>query len=212
MHRLHAAKESVVSVVMRLKVVNRILSLLVLGLGLYLVGQPLYPAVKLAITIWLNPQGGYPYASHLAEAAGVESSATPEGDRLVIPSIQVDGEIVTGSDPIALDQGIWLRPQGATPDQKSNTVLAAHRYLYKAGPNTFYNLDKVTIGEQIAVFWEDREYNYRVTEINEVAADATEVEEPTSTSVLTLYTCTPIWTASRRLVVKAELIGDYPRL
>lgn len=187
--------------------VNRILSALVLLVGGYLVVQPVYPAVVLWFQNSFNADGGYVYQSHLEGGAGV---GVPEGNRLVIPSIHVDGKLVEGEDPIALDQGIWRRPGTSTPDQGGNTVLAAHRYLYRSGPNTFYNLDKVELGDELAVYWDDTEYDYRVTEIKEVDPDATEVEGMTSTSVLTLYTCTPLWTASRRLVVVAELAGEYP--
>ena len=49
------------------------------------------------------------------------------------------------------------------------------------------------------------EYLYTVTEIKEVPASAIEIEAPTDTARLTLYTCTPLWNPVNRLVVIAEL-------
>lgn len=191
---------------MVLRRVNTALSLMVLGLGLYLVGMPIYPAAKLWVLQLLDQ--GPRYASHLSGTSD-QAEPLPDGNRLVIPDILVEGEVYEGSDPSALNNGIWRRPNTSTPAEGGNTVLVAHRYLYKSGPNTFYNLNRVEIGDEFFLTWEGREYDYRVREIKEVGPNETGVEDQTSTPVVTLYTCTPLWTASRRLVVVADLIGDY---
>jgi sortase A len=48
---------------------------------------------------------------------------------------------------------------------------------------------------------------YKVAEIKTVASTAGEVEAPTDTDQLTLYTCTPLWSAKERLVIVAKPIG-----
>ena len=56
--------------------------------------------------------------------------------------------------------------------------------------------------------WEDKEYDYKVTSIREVPPTAIEIEAPTDANIVTLYTCTPLWSAKNRLVVVAELTNQ----
>ena len=35
-----------------------------------------------------------------------------------------------------------------------------------------------------------------------------EIEAPTDDPILTLYTCTPVWTAAQRLIVRSKLVSD----
>jgi LPXTG-site transpeptidase (sortase) family protein len=195
---------------MILRRVNLVLTLAIAAEGLYLVFSPLYPGIALWARQTLGGQDGFRYASHLSAAQGAELPPPPDGNRLVIPQIFVDGEIHEGASVATLDQGIWHRPVSNTPDQGGNVVLAAHRYLYASGPNTFYNLDKMAAGDEFFLIWDDVEYDYRVRDIREVSATATEIEAPTGTDMLTLFTCTPLWTAKNRLVVRADLIESYP--
>lgn len=131
----------------------------------------------------------------------------PTQKRLQIPSILVDGEVLTGDSPSLLDQGIWHRPGTSTPDQGGNSVFVAHRFQYTSGPNTFYHLEKVTLGEIITVVWEGIVYEYKISDIQIVGPNEMWVETNTSEPIVTLYTCTPLWTAEKRLVVRGELVS-----
>lgn len=134
---------------------------------------------------------------------------------LQIASIGIDSEILEGVDENSLDRGLWRRPNTSTPSEGGNTVIAAHRFKYTTGPNTFYHLDKVNVGEPISLTWKGDVYQYVVQELTVVAATETSIELPTETPILTLYTCTPLWTSSKRLVVKAALQfvnGETPAL
>ncbi len=84
--------------------------------------------------------------------------------------------------------------------------MVAHRFSY-SDPATFYHLDKVKIGERFAVWWEQEEYIYEVFDISIVPPTSIEIEGPTDEAIVTLYTCTPVWTASDRLVIKARLVN-----
>jgi len=195
---------------MVLRKINFVLAILVALVGLYLAFAPLYPSASLWIrTLLADERDGYKYASQLATNAGLtDLPPAPKGNRLVIPQILVDGEIHEGTSPFTLDQGIWHRPLSSTPAEGGNTVLAAHRYLYSSGPNTFYSLDKLAIGDEFYLMWEDKEYDYKVTSIREVPPTAIEIEAPTDANIVTLYTCTPLWSAKNRLVVVAELTNQ----
>jgi sortase A len=192
---------------MKLRTLNTFLSYVVLVLGLYLVTSPFFPNIALAISRARNSSEGFVYQSRLAgDVTDAELAEPPADNRLVIPQIYLDAAIHEGESIDTLNLGVWRRPQTSTPDKGGNTVFAAHRYMYSSGPNTFYHLDKLALGDRFMLFWEGVEHDYEVTEIKEVPASAVEIEEETSDDRITLFTCTPLWSAKRRLVVVAKPI------
>ncbi len=165
------------------------------------------------IRYWLlRPEPRYPYPTKLAGTAvlptvpDVTRNVVPEDNRLVIPKIGVDYEIVEGPDEKSLNRGIWRIPQTSTPDQGGNTVLTGHRFRYLSGPKTLYLLDQMKIGDIIIVYWRGKEYDYRVAERRIVNPDAVEILDNTPSPKLTVFTCTPLFSTKQRLVLFAELI------
>jgi sortase A len=127
-------------------------------------------------------------------------------NHLVIPRLRLDDPILDNPNPATLDQGIWRRPNTSEPDKGSNTVLSGHRWLYHDPTSAvFYNLDKIKKDDKIVAVWNGKIYVYVVNDIKEVLPTAIEIEDPTNDTRITLYTCTPLWTATHRLVVTAEL-------
>lgn len=104
-----------------------------------------------------------------------------------------------------LDKGIWRWPLGSTPDKGGNTILIGHRFTYTNPRGIFYNLDKLKVGQEIGVIWNNKKYLYKVTDTKVVPPSATNILNQTSDSRLTLYTCTPTWNPKDRLVVTAIL-------
>ncbi len=188
------------------KNINNTLSLVVILLGLYIALSPFLPQIG----FWLrnkSPDTIAPYAGALAESVGSDSTAAPDGNRIVIPDIALDEPILEGNSINVINNGgTWQRPQSKTPLENGNTVIVGHRFF---GNNTatFYNLDKVKPGQKIAIYWEGQEVLYEVTESKTVEPSAVEIEAPTHEKQLTLYTCTPIWTAKNRLVIIAKPIN-----
>jgi LPXTG-site transpeptidase (sortase) family protein len=132
-------------------------------------------------------------------------SFDPEVDAVYIPAVGIKAPVVEGETEDALSRGAWRRPMSSTPDAGGNTVITGHRFQYLPPNNlTFYHLDKVQKGDEVVVYWDGMQYDYIVEKIFVVEADAVEIEENTSDSRLTLYTCTPLWTAQKRLVVVAK--------
>ena len=127
--------------------------------------------------------------------------------RVVISSIGVDMAIVLGDDEKnALLNGAWHIPGSGTPDNPDgykNIVLSGHRYLYTFGPNTFFNLDKVQVGDIIQIFWQDQEYKYQVNNTKIVEPNEISILEDTGQEKLTLFTCHPVYTTDQRLVIEA---------
>lgn len=140
-----------------------------------------------------------------------KSSASKEiiGNLLVISKIGVRIQIVEGEDESALNRGAWRMPETSTPDQGSNTVITGHRWKYRPpSEKTFYLLNKLEQGDIFQVFWEDKEYRYKVVSSEIVAPTALEVLDPTEISIVTLLTCHPLFSTKQRLIVKGELIMD----
>ena len=62
------------------------------------------------------------------------------------------------------------------------------------------------VGDEIFVDTRDDSFEYKVTEIKVVEPTDVEILDPTDDEQLTLYTCTPIYIATHRLVVIAKRI------
>jgi len=197
---------------------ENILSCILLVIALYLIVTPFIPQIGLWISKTTDKTGGFEYVSkhplspqnvatqnNVLPTANPDLKPIPKDDRLVIPSIQVDIPIVEGTSSYVLMKGGWRRPQTSTPDKGGNTVIAAHRFLYTSTNGSyFYNLDKVKVGDPIVVYWKGVEYDYEVASSKQVPATAVEIESNTPDPILTLYTCTPLWTAKDRLVIVAK--------
>ena len=143
-------------------------------------------------------------------SASVENYAREavEGNILVIPKIGVKTEIVGGNNAeYAWSKGAWLEPATSTPDKGGNTVFSAHRFRYlPPHEKTFYLLDKLEAGDTFSVYWEGKEYRYIVRDTKVVLPTDVYIIEPTDESIVTLYTCTPIFSTDKRLVVTGELV------
>lgn len=192
-----------------LGLINIFLVILIFLINAYILLDPFLPKLKLAYRKkqYVAVQG-IPYKTNLkgSESTNNKRKDTPKDLRIVIPSIALDEHIYEGSDPRLINKGVWARPQGSTPDKGSNTVFVGHRFNYSTAAS-FYSLDKVKVGDYILVYWHEKEYNYQVTSKFVVAPTEVSVESASVAPQLTLYTCTPLWTAKERLVLKAALIN-----
>lgn len=198
--------------------VNHVLSVIVIVFGAYILLIPVIPEIGFAISyaksggnktidvpaiekfkrLDIDSEGG-------VASASTDLVADDLNNKLVIPKIFIDGNIYEG-DKEALLKGIWRRPNSSTPDAGGNTVIVAHRFLYTSGPNTFYHLDKLEVGDKFSILWKNKVYNYEVFDVSIVDPSQIEIEENTINPIITLYTCTPLYTAEKRLVVKANLV------
>ena len=183
---------------------NGFLSFIVILLGLYIIITPLLPQIE----FWLrdkSPESTAPYSGSLAASVGSSTTnPAPAENRIVIPSIGLNEPILESTNiGVITNGGTWRRPASATPLDNNNTVIVGHRY-YGNNVSTFYNLDKVQVGQLLAVYWQGQEFLYEVSETKIVDPATVEIEAPITDRRLTLYTCTPIWTAKNRLVVIAK--------
>lgn len=138
---------------------------------------------------------------------------------LSIPSIGLVSKVVPAGLINRAGQVTWEVPpfvvghaEGtAGAGAPGNAVLMGHVTSRNLG-NVFINLDKVQVGDMLAVFSGDRQFNYQVTEVKVVSRTDVSVVAPTERPTVTLITCTGTWLPlisdySHRLVVRAELVG-----
>lgn len=186
--------------VIGLRQFNNGLSIVVIALALYIFMWPFLPGFK-----WrAHHLGGQPSPIQLsAKIRQVAPKTIPRQNTLFVPRLDLTQPINEGRDLSALHNGTWRRPQTSTPVLGGNTVIVGHRFTY-SGPAVFYNLDKLQIGDPVVVYWQGKEYDYSVSDIRVVPPTELAVEANTSSAELTLYTCTPLWSAKDRLVIVAK--------
>lgn len=177
-----------------LRRINWALYAVIVGCGIYLLVSPFWPKVAFKISTVFNPP------EQTIDTTRVDRNK----DQLYIPTIKLMQPILEGTNPQTVNRGVWRLPDGSTPSQESNTVLIGHRFSYK-NPSVFYHLDKVKAGDNIYVSWNKKVYLYKVDKIRTVTPNTTSVEKPTKEAQLTIYTCTPLWSTSHRLVIESKL-------
>jgi len=130
--------------------------------------------------------------------------------KITINSIEVEGKVYEGIDSKTMDKGFWHFPISRLPGQKGNMVVIGHRYA-KLPPNkdTFFNLDKVKVGDSIEVIQNNNQFTYIVTDTKIVEKNDVSILQDYSDYRITLVTCTPLWTANQRLVIVAKLDKLY---
>jgi len=115
----------------------------------------------------------------------------PEGYFVLIPSVGINSPISDSRDyKVALKKGTWIVGDYGTPEKDElPIILAAHRFGYTSWSTetrnriSFYNLPKTDIDSTVSVYWNQREYIYKIyakeesTYISDYSAD------------LILYTC-----------------------
>lgn len=196
MHIMEPIKEK-----SKLRQFNDLLTVLIIVLAIYVIVAPFLPQ----LTFWLREES--PVKAWASTSAEVQAQADDrvEDNRLFIPKLGLSEAIQEGGLE-KLKYGVLRQKHTSTPNEEGNTVLIGHRFMYDV-KGTFYHLDKVAVGDELFVHWDNKKYTYRVDEVFVVAPEEISIEESSDQDILTLYTCTPLWTAKDRLVVRASLQG-----
>jgi len=183
---------------------NTVLLVLIIAVNGYILAAPFWPQL---VSWWqLNHTNQRQQLQALVDAPAPPPSANKIPNHIVIPDMALNAKIGDGSYANryqVLHKGIWRDGRGSTPDQPGNTVLAGHRFTYTQPRGVLYSLNKVRVGSDIAVFWNNSKYRYRVREIKTVNPNDTSIQNPTQDKRLTIYTCTPLYHPTKRLVVIA---------
>lgn len=147
-------------------------------------------------------------AELLAAAADFAASAPDRAGqpigRIVIPKIGVDVVTLegTGTGDLAEGPGHW--PETPFPGQGGNFVVSGHRTTFGA---PFFRLNELEVGDEIQLLLPYVAASYRVWRSLVVLPDEVEVVGQRGVEELSLATCHPIYSASQRLVVQAQLVG-----
>ena len=122
--------------------------------------------------------------------------------------LDIKAPIVNGTQEADLAKGVGHHPTTSYPSKDGgNVVLSGHRWRFGSNPayKVFKDLDKLENGDEISLFYFGKEYVYKVRDQKVVKDTDVSILKNTDKSQLTLYTCTPIGTAFRRLVYIADL-------
>lgn len=144
-------------------------------------------------------------ARETAQESSEDAVAPSEGDVLCIlriPCIDSENPVREGVSGGVLADSLGHEPETAMVGDKGNCVIAGHRN-YTFG-QYFNRLNEVSLGDMIYVDTATDTYSYLVTDIKVVEPEDLSVLEATDTETLTLYTCTPLYLATHRLVIVAE--------
>ena len=125
---------------------------------------------------------------------------------LRIPKIDSENLVREGTSSSVLSDALGHEAETAYIGEKGNCVIAGHRN-YSFG-KYFNRLNEVEIGDDIYVDAMDGTHSYKVSEIKVVTPDQIEILDDTEDEQLTLYTCTPIYIATHRLVIIAKPVGE----
>ncbi|MFA5070611.1 MAG: sortase [Patescibacteria group bacterium] len=155
----------------------------------------------------------------------VEDKISPAGlKKILIPAIGTDAEIILAPADLAgskndwvesqLDSGIVQYPNGIADLKKQNLVFFGHSSSLH--PTAKYalvwvRLDELKIGDEIVLLNNNEErINYRVTESpRTVSADETAiVKVDKGEGMITLVTCWPPGTTSKRMVVVGQMVEN----
>lgn len=165
-----------------------------------------YETTQVAVANTATTEQPKEQPTHNVQAA-VESKPIPKDNRLVIPKMQVDGEILEGTSESILLSGIWHIPGTSDDPTSGNMVLSAHRFLHGPGhPESFFLLDTLETGDTFTVYWNGKEYTYKVREIKIVEPNEIDILYNTPNAQVTLFSCTPLFTSEKRLVVIGDLV------
>ncbi len=121
-----------------------------------------------------------------------------------IKKIKVKAPIVEGVKSYNLSRAVGHIPGTAAIGQPGNCVLAGHR-SYTFG-KFFNRLDELVVGDEIIITTKKEDLTYKVSKISVVTPeDVSVLQGRTDENIITLVTCTPVYVASHRLIVNAEL-------
>jgi LPXTG-site transpeptidase (sortase) family protein len=121
---------------------------------------------------------------------------------LSIPSISLKGQLCSSGRDECLANGVWVKYF----DERNNMLLTGHSFsLFPMKAGVFFNLENISIDDKIFVNLNTL-YTYEVNEVFFVDRYTTEIENfEERENTLILYSCFPLWSGTKRLVVEAEL-------
>lgn len=162
--------------------------------------------------LMLNLSPGLIAAKYIKSSIDLDTSndTTDQRNRIQVAKINLEVAFYASDDPKILDRGVWHRyPERGDPKKGGNFILSAHRFELGMSPvgtkekSPFYNIDKLAIGDEIKIYFDQQWYVYKIDKIYTVKPQQVSIESPSETAKLTLYTCSLKGAADGRVVLEA---------
>ena len=190
------------------------LELLAFALLLYLVFLPIIPSAEYDFA---NYRGTLPESKDVEVVKNDTTKIINQlpknkedisANRVIITKIGVNAPIVESKNSeYGLSLGAWHVPESSNPEKGGNTIITGHRFKYLPPSNlTFYLFDKLEAGDVVSVVWDKKNYFYKIREVKIVEATDLSVMKNSETPILTMFTCHPIYSTEKRLVVIGDLV------
>jgi sortase A len=147
----------------------------------------------------------------MAYAARMLDRRTHDGQplgRIRMRSIGVNSVVVAGTDTASLRLGPGHYPGTPLPGSPGTVAIAGHRTTYGA---PFRHVDKLARGDRIELKMPYGTFTYAVDHRRIVLPTATWVTRRVGHDQLILSACHPPYSAAKRIVVFARLVGAKPR-
>jgi sortase A len=128
--------------------------------------------------------------------------------RIAIPKIGASFVFVSGTGEKSLKEGPGHYASSALPGQRGTMALAGHRTTYSA---PFRRLDKLRRGHRITLTMPYGRFTYSVEGSRVVKPNNIGVIRHVKHNRLVLTTCTPLFSAARRLIITARIESSTPR-
>lgn len=125
-----------------------------------------------------------------------------------IPKIGLDWVVVEGVTVEALKKGPGHMPGTALLGEGGNVVISGHRATYGA---PFARFGELSVGNIVVLEDQEAIYTYEIAEIRIVLPTDLSVIASLDEERLTLTTCHPQFSVSRRMIVIGELVEKVER-
>lgn len=145
--------------------------------------------------------------AYLARELQQHAKAGSAVGRIRIPTIGASFVVVKGTGTSELESGPGIYPETAFPGVPGTTAIAGHRTTYLA---PFRHIDALRPGQPIVLEMPYARITYRVIRSRVVLPTDVSVLDPVGYSRLVLSACTPLFSASHRLIVFARLSSTVP--
>ncbi len=142
-------------------------------------------------------------AGHLRDTGAGE----PLG-RIEVPRAGARFVFVSGTGEGALKKGPGHYAGSALPGEAGTVAIAGHRTTYEA---PFRRLDRIHTGDEVILTMPYGRFSYSVEGSRVVSPSHVNVLRHVKHSRLVLTTCTPLFSAKRRLIITARLRRAIPR-
>ena len=126
-------------------------------------------------------------------------------NKIVIDKIHINHKYTISSIDKKVNGIVMFKEYGRPNIDDSNTIIGAHSGY---GKNVYFNdLNRLEVNDSIKLYFDNKFYEYNVTEIKEVDDTDLTILNSSNESILTLLTC-KIKDNTKRIVVIAKLNID----